>query len=152
MEELMSEGTPDDGTIVNPELDWNTMVIIEFRANGGRVSGSFEGAPILLLHTIGAKSGLERVTPMMYLEFEGRLFVFASNAGADAHPDWYHNLRAHPMVTVEIGSATIAAVAAPLEGTERDRIYAVQAERRSDFTEYAHNTSRTIPVIELIRP
>src|SRR5580658_3085686 len=95
--------------------DWNRKIIEEFRANDGQVGGQFQGAPILLLHTKGAKSGKERVTPMMYLDLDGRRFVFASKAGADTNPDWYHNLVAHPEVIVEGGEARYRALAAPID-------------------------------------
>lgn len=131
--------------------DWNTKIIDEFRANAGRVGGPFEGAPILLLHTTGAKSGNERVNPMMFLDLDGHRYVFASKAGADVHPDWYHNLVAHPEVTVEVGTETYEAVATPVTGDERDRIYAEQARRYSGFAEYAEKTDRVIPVVELRR-
>ncbi|HET9090833.1 MAG TPA: nitroreductase family deazaflavin-dependent oxidoreductase [Acidimicrobiales bacterium] len=131
--------------------DWNQKIIDEFRANEGRVGGNFEGAPMLLLHTTGAKSGKERVNPMMYLELDGRIFVFASKAGAPTDPDWYHNLRAHPEVTVELGAETFAALASPLRGAERDRVYHEQAARYPGFGEYQEKTSRIIPVVELTR-
>lgn len=129
--------------------NWNDSIIAEFRANDGRVGGNFEGAPLLLLHTRGARSGAERVNPMMYLDLEGRRFVFASYAGADAHPDWYHNLVANPEVTVEVGTSTYAATATPLVGAERDRVYTEQSRRYPGFAEYQQKTSRVIPVVEL---
>lgn len=131
--------------------DWNAKIIEEFRANAGRVGGQFEGAPMLLLHTTGARSGTERVNPMMYLDLDRRRFVFASKAGADTHPDWYRNLVAHPQVSVEAGTETYTATATPVEGAERDRIYAEQARRYPGFAEYAAKTSRVIPVVELER-
>jgi deazaflavin-dependent oxidoreductase (nitroreductase family) len=131
--------------------DWNRKVIEEFRANDGNVGGQFEGAPVLLLHTTGAKSGQERVNPMMYLDLDGRRFVFASKAGADTNPDWYHNLVANPRVTAEVGTETYAADAAPLAREERDKVYAVQAKRYPGFAEYQEKTSRVIPVVELKR-
>ena len=103
-------------------VDWNTKVIQEFRANGGQVGGQFEGAPMLLLHTTGAKSGLERVNPMMYLKNDGHTYVFASKGGADRHPDWYRNLLAHPEVTVELGTETFTATARSLPEDERARV------------------------------
>jgi deazaflavin-dependent oxidoreductase (nitroreductase family) len=130
--------------------DWNRKIIEEFRTNAGRVGGQFEGAPILLLHTTGAKTGQERVNPMMYLDLDGRRFVFASKAGADTNPDWYHNLIAHPDVTVEVGTDTCAATAVPVTGTDRDRIFVEQARRYPGFAEYQQNTKRVIPVVELI--
>ena len=131
--------------------DWNAQIIAEFRANAGRVGGQFEGAPMLLLHTTGAKSGEERVNPMMYLDYEGRRFVFASKAGADTHPDWYHNLVADPTVSVEVGTEQYQAAATSISGEERGRIYAEQARRYPGFAEYAQKTSRVIPVVELTR-
>jgi deazaflavin-dependent oxidoreductase (nitroreductase family) len=129
--------------------DWNTKVIEEFRSNGGVVGGQFEGAPVLLLHTKGAKSGEERINPMMYLDFEGKRYVFASYAGAATNPDWYHNLVANPDVTVEAGTETYEATASPVSLEERDRIYPVQAERFANFAEYETLTTRKIPVVEL---
>lgn len=140
-----------------PEVnDFNKKIIDEFRANGGRVGGPFEGAPMLLLHTVGARSGVERVNPMMYLDDgdgngDGRRFVFASKAGAPSNPDWYHNLVANPSVRVEVGSETYGATARPLEGPERDRVYAEQARRYPGFAEYQEKTDRVIPVVELVR-
>lgn len=131
-------------------MDWNRKIIEEFRANEGKVGGPFEGAPVLLLHTTGAKTGKERVNPMMYLDLDGRRFVFASKAGADTNPDWYHNLIAHPDVTVEVGSGNLRVKAEPVTGEERDRIYGEQAKRYPGFAEYEEKTERVIPVIELI--
>ena len=131
--------------------DWNASIIEEFRANGGKVGGNFEGAPVLLLHTTGAKSGKERVNPMMYSNEDGRIFVFASKAGADSHPDWYHNLLTNPRVSVEMGAERYDAVAENVVGNERSRIYAVQAALFPGFTEYEEKTTRIIPVVELVR-
>ena len=129
--------------------DWNSKIIAEFRANEGRVGGPFEGAPMVLLTTTGAKSGKRRTSPMMYLREDGRTYVFASKAGADTNPDWYHNLVANPEVTAEIGTQTHQATATPVTGPERDRIYAEQAKRYPGFAEYERKTSRVIPVVEL---
>ena len=131
--------------------DWNAQIIEEFRANGGKVGGQFEGAPLLLLHTTGARSGAERVNPMMYLSDGGRMFVFASKAGHDSHPDWYHNLVKTPEVTVEVGTETFAATAIPLTEEERAAVYAKQAALYPGFAEYQAKTSRVIPVVELVR-
>lgn len=130
--------------------DWNNRIIEEFRANGGRVGGQFEGVPMLLLHTTGARSGEERVNPMMFLDLDGHRYVFASKAGADTHPDWYHNLVAHPGVTVEAGTDTYPATAVPVAGADRDRVYAEQARRYPGFAEYQQKTTRVIPVVELV--
>jgi deazaflavin-dependent oxidoreductase (nitroreductase family) len=131
--------------------DWNAGIIEEFRSNQGKVGGSFEGSPMLLLHTKGAKSGRERVNPMMYLDLDGGRYVFASKAGADTNPDWYHNLVAHPEVTVEVGTGTYQATAVPVTGADRDRIYAEQARQYPGFAEYQAKTTRVIPVVELRR-
>src|SRR6516225_4043875 len=103
--------------------DWNTRIIDEFRANGGKVGGPFEGAPLLLLHTTGAKSGRERVNPVMYQEVGGTYAVFASKAVAPSSPDWYHNLLAHPDVSAEIGTETKPLLAREASDDERDRIW-----------------------------
>ena len=130
--------------------DWNRQIIEEFRANQGRVGGQFEGAPVLLLHTTGARSGAQRINPMMYLDRDGRRYMFASKAGADTHPDWYHNLVAHPEVTVEVGTDTYQAAARPVAEPGRTRVYDEQARRYPGFEEYRQKTSRVIPVVELV--
>ncbi len=130
--------------------DWNSKIIAEFRAHGGKVGGQFEGAPLLLLHTVGAKSGQPRVTPMMYQDIgDGRLAVFASKAGAPTNPDWYHNLRANPRISAEIGTGTVQAVARVAEGAERDRIWAAQKRDYPGFADYESKTTRQIPVVIL---
>jgi deazaflavin-dependent oxidoreductase (nitroreductase family) len=131
--------------------DWNKKVIEDFRANAGKVGGQFEGAPVLLLHTTGAKSGLERVNPVMYLEESAHVYVFATKAGADTDPDWYRNLVANSGVSVELREETFDATADPISGPERDRIYAVQARLNPGFAEYEAKTTRVIPVVELVR-
>ena len=132
-------------------VDHNAAIIEEFRNRQGQVGGNFAGAPLLLLHTTGARSGQPRVHPVMYLDLEGRRFVFASKAGADTNPDWYHNLIANPSVEVELGTETYTATAKPLQGAERDRIFKQQARRYPRFGEYQEKTNRTIPVVELVR-
>ncbi|SDI91884.1 deazaflavin-dependent oxidoreductase, nitroreductase family [Frankineae bacterium MT45] len=131
--------------------DYNASIISEFRANGGRVGGNFEGAPLLILHSIGARSGETRLNPMMYLPEGEKFYVFASKAGADTNPDWYHNLKAHPEVEVEVGTDTLEVTAAEVTGTDRDQIYARQAKLYPGFAEYEAKTSRVIPVMELTR-
>lgn len=132
--------------------DYNEQIIAEFRANHGRVGGNFEGAPMLLLHSRGAKSGQARVHPMMYLaNGEDGWYVFASKAGADTNPDWYHNLKAHPQTQIEVGDDTVDVTATEVTGSERDRIYAEQARRYPGFADYERKTERVIPVIELTR-
>jgi deazaflavin-dependent oxidoreductase (nitroreductase family) len=131
--------------------DFNTRIIEEFRANEGRVGGPFEGAPLLLLHTTGARSGVERVSPVMYQADGDALAVFASKAGAPDNPDWYHNLRANPAATVEVGTETVQVVAREAEGEERDRIWTRQKERFPGFADYEQKTTRQIPVVVLER-
>jgi len=129
--------------------DFNAKIIEEFHANAGRVGGSFEGMPLLLLHHTGAKSGKSRVNPLAYQSDGGRYVVFASKAGAPSNPDWYHNLKAEPHVTVEVGADTIEVVASEATGEERKRLYRTQAERIPQFSEYEQKTERVIPVIVL---
>jgi deazaflavin-dependent oxidoreductase (nitroreductase family) len=129
--------------------DFNAQVIEEFRANGGRVGGRFEGMPLLLLHHTGARSGQERVNPVAYLTDGDRYVIFASKAGAPTHPAWYHNLKAHPEVTIEVGTDTLPARAAEVTGEERERLYRAQVERSPQFGEYERKTSRVIPVVIL---
>jgi deazaflavin-dependent oxidoreductase (nitroreductase family) len=129
--------------------DWNAGIIEEFRANDGKVGGMFEDAPLLILHTTGAKSGLPREMPLMYLDYNDRLFVFASKAGAHSHPDWYYNAKTNPTVTIEIGTDRVDKTAVEVNPADRDVIYAEQASRFPRFAEYAAGTGRVIPVIEL---
>jgi deazaflavin-dependent oxidoreductase (nitroreductase family) len=129
--------------------DFNAQIIEEFRANEGRVGGMFEGATLLLLHHTGAKSGKRRVNPLGYLDDDGRYVVFASKAGAPTNPDWYHNLKADPNVTIEVGSDTIEVGASEATGEERERLFRTQAERVPQFAEYEKKTNRVIPVIVL---
>lgn len=129
--------------------DFNRRNIEEFRANHGRLGGNFEGAPVLLLHSIGARSGAERVSPMMYLADGERYLIFASAAGADKNPAWYWNLIANPTATIEVGDEQLTVRAVELGGAERDEKYAVQAQRYPGFAEYQRRTTRTIPVLAL---
>ena len=147
----MSDRESADEPVARPVNDWNKSVIEEFRANAGRVGGNFEGAPVLLLHTTGARTGVERVNPMMYLNENGRIYVFASKAGADSHPDWFHNLVANERVSVELGDAHFDATAVTVTGAERHRIYELQASRFPGFADYQAKTARVIPVVELTR-
>lgn len=131
--------------------DFNQRTIAEFRANHGRVGGGFAGAPLLLLHTVGARSGQPRINPMMYLADGDRYLVFASKGGSDSNPDWYWNLRANPDATIEVGDDTVAVHATELTGAERDEKYAEQARRYPGFAEYERRTTRVIPVVALTR-
>ncbi|MFD0365069.1 nitroreductase/quinone reductase family protein [Nocardia sp. GCM10030253] len=134
---------------------FNDAIIEEFRENAGQVGGMFAGAPLVLLTTTGAKSGRRHTTPAVYFRDGDRILVFGSNAGADTHPAWFHNLRANPEVTVEIGRdgavETYQASAVVLEGEERDRHYAEQVERDPAFAAYQAGTTRIIPVVALGR-
>jgi deazaflavin-dependent oxidoreductase (nitroreductase family) len=129
--------------------DWNSHIIEEFRASGGKVGGQFEGAPLLLLHTVGAKTGQQRVNPMMYQQVPGGYAVFASKAGAPDNPDWYHNLLAHPKVTAEVGTSTVEVTARVAQGEEREQIWTAQKAAYPGFAEYEQKTTRQIPVIVL---
>ena len=131
--------------------DWKRQTIEAFRANGGKVGGMWEGRPLLLITTTGAKSGQRNTNPVMYLADGDRLLVFATKGGAPTNPDWHHNLIAHPEVTVEVGTETYEATATVLTGEERDRLYAKQAGLYPQFGEYQANTTRKIPVIALER-
>ena len=136
--------------------DWNAGTIAEFRAREGKVGGPFEGAPLVLLHHRGRKSGQEHVTPVMYLPNESDpdvIYVFATKGGAPTSPDWYHNLTAAGGGSVERGTETYRVTVSEVTGAEHDRVYAEQARRYPGFAEYARQTEgvRTIPVLELSR-
>ena len=129
--------------------DFNAQIIDEFHANEGRVGGMFEGMPLLLLHHTGAKSGKNRINPLAYQSDDGRYVVFASKGGAPTNPDWYHNLKAQPNVTIELGTDRIDVVASEATGDERERLFRTQAERVPQFAEYEKKARRVIPVIVL---
>jgi deazaflavin-dependent oxidoreductase (nitroreductase family) len=136
--------------------DWNQKIIAEFRANEGRVGGQFEGAPIVLVHHRGRKSGQEYINPMMYLPDDAdqdTIYVLASKAGAPSNPDWYYNLIAAGQATVERGTETYRVSIRELTGDERDRVFDEQARRYPGFADYARQTAgiRTIPVLEMRR-
>jgi deazaflavin-dependent oxidoreductase (nitroreductase family) len=132
--------------------DFNTATIEEFRANNGKVGGYFAGANMLLLHTVGARSGQPRTNPVVYVKDGERFVVIASKGGADSNPDWYHNLIANPIVTVELGSEQFQARATPVtQEPERSRLYAKMVEHRAGFAEYEKKTKRKIPAIILER-
>lgn len=129
--------------------DFNSTIIDEFRANDGKLGGQFEGAPMLLLHSTGAKSGQERINPMMYQSVGENWAVFASKAGAPTNPDWYHNVVANPDATIEVGTKTRPVRARVATGGERDAIWTTQKERYSGFADYERQTNREIPVVIL---
>ncbi len=131
--------------------DWNRKIIEEFRANGGKVGGMFAGAPLLLLHHVGARTGMSRVSPLMYQSVEGGYAVFASKGGADTNPDWFYNLKASPETKIEVGSETVAVIARVAEGDEHDRIWTKQSQEWPQFAEYEQKTAREfIPVVVLV--
>jgi deazaflavin-dependent oxidoreductase (nitroreductase family) len=139
---------PDDD--MASERDFNESNIDEFRRNGGKVGGQFEGFPLLLLTSTGAKSGAERVNPVAYFDIDDRIYIVGSAAGRDKSPAWVFNIRAHPDVQVEIGSEPAKAVVAnELPRDERDRIFGIVKERAPGFAEYETRTDRVIPVFEL---
>ena len=131
--------------------DFNQAIIDEFRANGGKVGGGFEGAPMLILHSTGARSGEERVIPLVYQQVGEDHAIFASKAGAPTNPDWYHNLVANPSASIEVGTETVPVTARVLEGDERDAVWERQKELMPGFAEYEEKTTRTIPVVVLDR-
>lgn len=136
--------------------DWNTQVINEFRANDGRVGGNFEGAPMVLVHHVGRKTGKPAVTPMMYLPDDDNpntIYVFASKAGAPSNPAWYYNLTAAGTAQIEVGTETYTVGVTEITGEPRDRIYSEQARRYPGFADYEKKTAgiRTIPVLALTR-
>jgi deazaflavin-dependent oxidoreductase (nitroreductase family) len=130
---------------------FNEKIIEEFRANGGKVGGDFEGAPMLLLTTTGAKTGLARTSPLVYTRDGDRIVIIASNGGADTHPAWYFNIVANQVVTVELGTEKFEAKASIAEPAERDRLFAAQAELMPGFKEYEASTDRVIPAVTLER-
>jgi deazaflavin-dependent oxidoreductase (nitroreductase family) len=129
--------------------DWNQQIIEEFRANDGKVGGHFANNTLLLLHTTGAKSGKERINPLVTFEDDGRLIVVASAGGAPHNPDWYYNVVANPDVEVEYGTEAFKAQAAETEEPERTRLYEKMETLFSSFTDYKRTAGRTIPVIAL---
>ena len=133
-----ADSTPDE---------YNARIIDEFRAGGGRVAGTWEGTPLLLLHHVGAKSGVARINPVGYLPHDGRYVVFASNGGSPSSPGWYHNLRAAPDTRIEVGGETLDVVAQEATGEERERLFALGAARFPQLHEHARKTARAIPVI-----
>jgi len=129
--------------------DFNAQVIADFRAGGGKPGGPFESTPMLLLHSVGARSGKAYVTPLVYLTDGDDYVIFASKAGAPENPGWFHNLKASPDVSIEVGEERIDVLATEATGGERDRLFAIQEAGQPQFGEYAEKTNRKIPVIVL---
>ncbi|MES3638853.1 nitroreductase family deazaflavin-dependent oxidoreductase [Mycobacterium intracellulare] len=138
---------PDTATI----NAFNQAIADEFRANGGKVGGQFEGANLLLLHTTGAKSGQPRVSPLAYFHIDGKLIVIGSFAGAPVSPAWVHNLRDNPSARVEVGTDAFDVTARELPTEERDALFDKVTAAAPGFAEYQAKTSRVIPLFELIR-
>lgn len=133
------------------EREFNERNIAEFRSNGGKVGGQFEGFPLLLLTSTGARSGVQRVNPVAYFDVDGKIYIVGSAAGRDKNPAWVHNVRANPRVNVEIGSqGPRPATVRELPRDERDSIYRVIVQRAPGFGEYQQRTDRVIPVFELV--
>jgi deazaflavin-dependent oxidoreductase (nitroreductase family) len=131
--------------------DWNKAIIEEFRANAGKVGGRFEGKPLLILHTIGAKTGQAHVNPVVYTTDGDKLIIIASKGGAPENPGWYYNLLAHPVVTVEVGTEQFQVRAEVLAEPDRTRLYKQMITVMDSFAEYEKKTTRTIPVFSLTR-
>ena len=132
--------------------DYNTTIIEEFRANGGRVGGPWAGVTLILIHHIGAKSGIERVTPVGYFpQGEGRYAIVASNGGSPAHPAWYNNLKAHPRITVEVGTQTFMVLAEELGPAGRADLWPKLVAQTPALGEFQAKTMRQIPVVMLTR-
>jgi deazaflavin-dependent oxidoreductase (nitroreductase family) len=128
---------------------FNNSIVDEFRANGGKVGGPFEGATLLLLTSTGAKSGQPRLAPLAYLTIDQKMIIIGSKAGADTNPDWVHNLRAHPRAHVEVGTEAYDVTARELAADERDEMYPKVVALAPGFGEYQAKTSRVIPLFEL---
>lgn len=143
----MSQGMPDTETI----NAFNKAITDEFRANGGKVGGQFEGANLLLLTTTGAKSGQQRISPLAYFDINGKLIIIGSFAGAPKDPAWVHNLRANPRVHVEVGTDEFDATARELPPAEREDLFGEITAAAPGFAEYQSKTSRVIPLFELQR-
>jgi deazaflavin-dependent oxidoreductase (nitroreductase family) len=130
--------------------DWNQQIIDEFRANEGRVGGMFEGAPMIIIHHVGAKTGVERESPLVYFpEDDGRIIIIASKGGSPENPAWYHNLKANPTIEVEVGTEKFAVAVDEVSGDERDQVWKRVVAERPGFGEYQEKTSRLIPVLRL---
>ena len=146
LEEIMANSAPGEAN------DFNTKIIKEFRANEGRVGGPLAGATMILIHHIGAKSGIERVSPLACSpQGDGRFATVASNGGSPAHPDWYYNLRAHPRITVEVGTQTFPVLAQTLDDTARAELWPKLVAQSPAVGEHQGKTTRQIPVFMLTR-
>jgi deazaflavin-dependent oxidoreductase (nitroreductase family) len=131
--------------------DWNTKIIEEFRQNEGRVGGQFDGAPMILIHHVGAKSGTERVNPLVYFPDGERIVIIASAGGAPKNPDWYHNLKANPSTKAEVGTETFGVEAVELDGDEYADLWSRITAKMPGFADYQTKTTRRIPLLALNR-
>ena len=136
---------------MNNPNDWNQATIDEFRANAGKVGGAFAGKTLLILHTVGAKSGQERINPVAYVKDGDHFVIIASKAGAPTNPNWYHNILAHPLIMVEVGTEQFQVQAAVATEPERTRLYNKMVEMMPGFAAYQQKTTRVIPVVILTR-
>jgi deazaflavin-dependent oxidoreductase (nitroreductase family) len=145
-EEIMANSAADAGS------DYNADIIREFRANGGRVGGMWEGTTLILIHHIGARSGVERVTPLgCSAQPDGRFVIVASSGGSPSHPNWYHNLKAHPAITVEVGAQTFTVLAEELAGAARAELWPKLVAEYPTLGEHQAKTTRQFPVFMLTR-
>ncbi|MFI2842253.1 nitroreductase family deazaflavin-dependent oxidoreductase [Mycolicibacterium sp. PDY-3] len=147
-DDIVKDRTVSDAAALS---DFNRQIVEEFRANAGKVGGPFEGSTLVLLHTVGAKSGQPRLSPLAYLEIDGKALVVGSYAGAPKDPAWVHNLRADPSARIEIGADAYDVTARELPADERDATYPKIVEKAPVFAEYQAKTSRAIPLFELVR-
>ena len=146
LEEIVANSAPGEAN------DYNTKIIEEFRANGGRVGGPWAGTTMILIHHIGAKSGIERVSPLgCSVQGEGRFAIVASNGGSPTHPGWYYNLKANPRIKVEVGAQTFTVLAEELDGTHRAALWPKLVAQYPSIGEYQTRTTRQIPVVMLTR-
>ena len=142
----MTASVPDEAS------DYNAKIIEEFRTNQGRVGGPWAGTTLILIHHIGARSGVERVTPLGYFsQGDGRFVIVASSGGSPAHPDWYHNLKANPRITVEVGGQTFTVVADELTGAARAELWPALVARYPTLGDHQTKTTRQFPVFRLTR-
>ena len=136
---------------MNKFNDWNKMIIKEFRANGGKVGGQFENMTLLLLNTVGVKSGKIRVNPVAYINDGSRFIIAASKAGADTNPDWFNNLVAHPEIEIEVGDQRFKVNASVSDEPERTELYEKMVSKYPGFADYVVKASRVIPVVVLTK-
>ena len=148
MTEIDKDKLVDDAAALD---DFNRGIVEEFRANGGKVGGPFEGGTLLLLHTTGAKSGQPRLSPLAYLTIDDKMLIVGSYAGAPKNPAWVHNIRANHRAHIEVGTESYDVDVRELPDDERDAAYPKLTEVAPVFAEYQAKTTRSIPLFELTR-